>query len=572
MFAGFSIAYFYVGGDPFFLQVFPAVPISIVLGVVIHKLGSLLRNAGSLAKLPHISNLIAFFVLIIIVTSTFSIAYPVTKLSTSMNEIVPSNFYGYETASRLLGDQTGPVVNYRVGVPSDAISPWLNAAFPNVPQTRQYEATSILNKDFLYWFELSVWGGTKDGVPYSGSMYETKFLLDWFAVKWLFVYPPFDVAKFSSDPAFRPVVPGNSSMPSGFEYDDVSPIISYSTTPSVLVVGEKTAFETLFGSLSYSELDSRSFIPVYGGKYVDELRPAELANFPAIMLYGYDFHDRQVAYSILADYVRNGGGLFLETGFSPESGASSILEPSPVTSTSATNLGTEWHLTGSRDSEILAGVNLNAFSPAIYGKDTPWGVSAARNDSVRSWASVVMWDEGQPLVVTGKFGNGRVAWSGMNLPYHTTSYLNYDESKLIGKLLAWVTNAGNATWFDDSVVRTDPQHASAKLTARAGGILYKEFNFPGWKAFALQEGRREIPIYLAGPGFMYVPGSVLQSLPGKVLFEFGPSWDVWASYATSLVTAATLLFYMLLPDFARKTGRSLRSPWTRLITWWNRED
>lgn len=579
-----SILYFYLGGastvlmgNPAFLHIWPVVTVSALLGVCLHGTQDGLRARFAAMHVP-IPTLFGVFVVVLLVASTFTLSNPVSvlpspiKFSNTIRQANVSTFLGYTVAKELLADTTGHnIANFRFGVPTDDVSTWFNSEFPNVPQTRQYEVTSILNKDFLYWFELSAWGGIKSGKSYSGSLYETRFLLDWFAVKWFLIYPPFDVAKFSSDSSFRLVVSSSEGGPSGFIYKASTPIICDTTAPAVLVVGEKASFDILFRSLAYSGYDSRALIPVYGGRYVDELDPIRLRSFSAIVLYGYDFHDRQRAYSILSDYVKNGGGLLVETGLSPESTATDLLEPSPVSKTVGTAFGSLWHFASRNDSSILAGVRLNSFSPAIYGRDIPWGVSASTNESIRSWASVDIWDEGRPLVVTGQYGKGRVAWSGMNLPYHADSYLNEDESRLIGNLIAWVAESAErkATWSDGSVIRTDPQHVRVGFQGTGEGILFKEFYFQGWKAFSLiSDNRQEIPIYLAGPGFMYVSSQDVTRSRG-ILFEYEPTLIVTASYAVSAITLLGLLLNLMFPTFLRRLRRP--RPLDKVQAWWERE-
>jgi len=568
VFAGLSIAYYYAGGDTVFLHIFPIVPFSILLGVLLHKILPTTAGVKFAIKPPRLSRLLAPLFLLVLVLSTFTMVYPVGRLSATIKQSnSPSVLYGYAAAHELLKGQPSSIADYRFGIPSDSVAAWFNSEFPNIPQTRQYDPISVLNKDFVYWFELSVWGGMKNGAPYTGSPYETKFLLDWFAVKWFLLYPPFDVTKFGSDPSFHQVVSAVGGQPSGFIFDESTPIVTCTTAPAVLVVGDRSAFDTLFRSLSYSQYDSRSLIPVYGGKYVDDLSSAQLAHFSAIVLYGYDYHNQQKAYSILAEYVNNGGGLYLETGLSPESTSPQLPEPSPVGEVLATDFGTTWRLTNA-DSPLFGGVRFNAFSPPIYSGNIPWGVSASKNESVRSWGSTIVWDSGRPLIVAGQHGKGRVIWSGMNLPYHADSYENEDESRLIGNLITWIAAPGQVTWSDESVARTDPQHVTIEINSDTGGVLLKEFYFPGWRAFTSNgNDKREVPIYLAGPGFMYISARDAAFVPGNILVEFDPTAVVLAGDVISIITAAFLIMYVILPG-----GRKLRLPRTGVIhrvrSWW----
>ena len=49
--------------------------------------------------------------------------------------------------------------------------------------------------------------------------------------------------------------------------------------------------------------------------YVDDYSADQLSSFPALVLVGYRYHDRNKAFGLLNDYVRAGGSLYIETGW-----------------------------------------------------------------------------------------------------------------------------------------------------------------------------------------------------------------------------------------------------------------
>ena len=49
--------------------------------------------------------------------------------------------------------------------------------------------------------------------------------------------------------------------------------------------------------------------------YVDDYSADQLSLFPALVLVGYRYHDRNKAFGLLNDYVRAGGSLYIETGW-----------------------------------------------------------------------------------------------------------------------------------------------------------------------------------------------------------------------------------------------------------------
>jgi len=83
-------------------------------------------------------------------------------------------------------------------------------------------------------------------------------------------------------------------------------------------------------------------------------------------------------------------------------------------------------------------VNFTAFAPPRYG-DYPWGVSYTSNLTLQPWAETLVWLNGYPIIVTGEYGEGRVVWCGLNLPYHAKSYRNREEAKLLLNLLNWLS-------------------------------------------------------------------------------------------------------------------------------------
>jgi hypothetical protein len=468
-------------------------------------------------------------------------------------------------------------VNYRYGTDWDRASIWFNYIYP-IPQTRDYYGQGVLIEDWRFWYEKSVWVDT-------GNYNETNYVLDWLAVKWFSVSSPhYHSEKFLTHPAQYRLI-SNISDPhllafsslgttfSMFEYVDATQILSATNAPAVLVIGNENAYSVFFRSLAYTNFGSEKIVPIQGSEYIDDYTPNDLANFDAVVLYGYQYHDKATAFAVIEKYVQDGGSLIVDTGLSPQAGDRELPEVFPVASVDATNFGRSWTLSAALDF-ITSGVRFEDFSPAIYGADSPWGVSAATNSTIRPWANPLVFDNGRPIVAVGQYGKGRVAWSGMNLPYHAESYKNSAETSLLVNMLKWATYPSDMISppkADYVAVRENAEIQTVQLNGRASGVLLKESFFDNWNAYVIDGTgvRRQLEIYEAGPSFMYVRLRQDIPYPARVVFEYGSSWP---EYFGDLITVGTLILlamYLLIGDRIR---RVLASSIGKERTRWERDD
>jgi len=505
-------------------------------------IGSLSGKGRSNAELVRIRRVLRLS-LIVVILLLVVFQYPPMLFSQKSRE---RSYFGEDVAQELLADEQ-KVNMYRVAIPDDSVAGWFNYRY-SVPQTRGYFGEGELNTEWLWRFEQTLWKG--------GTEPEVHFMLDWFAVRWVISYHPYALSGSVKEANIFREVARNAYPVYGFEYNRASQILTATNASAVLIVS-KTAFDTVFLSLSYSDYDTRYAIPVKGVRDVDEYSIDDLRNFDAIVLYGYDFQDRAKAYSLLRDYVSKGGGLVIETGFSPESSSAEIPEPSPVSRTNATDFGKTWGFHW-RDHPVTDGVDFRMFSPAVYAGAYPWGLSSSFNSSVRSWAESIVSIRGHPVVVAGRYGRGRVVWSGMNLPFHICSYKNEVESQFFAKMIRWVAGEGEpASPIDFRAVRESPTIARVALASSYSGVLFKENVFEDCSAY-ISDGAstRSLKIFEAGPGMMYVRIPEVTVYPATVTFEYRKS--VLES-ASSLVSTATIVALLLWAALSRARG-SFRGP------------
>ncbi|MFQ6000821.1 MAG: 6-pyruvoyl-tetrahydropterin synthase-related protein, partial [Anaerolineae bacterium] len=423
--------------------------------------------------------------------------------------------------------------NYRFGTDSAFVADWFSYLY-DTPQTRDYFAQGVPYRVWQFWQEYTIWA-QEDEIP------TTNFLLDWFAIKWFLVGPPhYGSAKFLNRPQYYTLV--SLEDQTGwyeFLYRDTSPILSATSISTALILGRGSNYDSLFRSLAHSNFNSQHVITLRGPNYLDDLTLDELSSFDLVVLYGFDYRDQGKAFDLLADYVRGGGGLIVEVNGSPLDNASSIPEPIPVSRATATNYGPEWNLT-SADHEILEGIDLSAFSPAIYDGG-PWGVSSAEETDIRDWAQPILFTNGHPIIVAGQYGQGRVVWTGMNLPYHILSYRNQNESRFLAQMIEWVAGEGGPQ-PDYEAQFIHPQKRVVNVLSPAKGVLFKESFFPNWHAYV---AGRESTIYRAGPDFIYLPLPKDTPYPIEVILEYKKSILEWISLGISLITLLGLAAYAI---------------------------
>jgi hypothetical protein len=435
---------------------------------------------------------------------------------------------------------------YRVGVSWDGGSVWINS-ISDVPQTRGYQQQGVLHADWQYWFEQTVWNR-------ASNYAETDFLLDWYAVKSLYGGPDAAVVqRYEARPdLYAPLSPSLPMSARTFEYLNATPILSARSTRTALVVGDDASYTLIVKAISLSGFDSRSLIPVEGGEYLDDYSAAELAQFDEIILYGYKVHDRAKALALLDDYVQHGGGVVMEANNSPFDQTDSAQEPIPGAQIKKIGIGPAWQLE-SRPSPITSGIDLGAFAPAVY-QGGPWGISYIPPSLVRSWAEPVLLSDGRPVLVAGTLGQGRVVWSGLNLPYHIVSNQTDVESRLLSQEITW---ASPNEAIDPAYTATfvNPQLSRITITSSATGVLFKESWDANWHA---NINGNSAPVYEAGPGFMYVPLGKNVAYPAQVTLEFTRSSVEWVGDGVSVVAVVGLLAYAFA-DLRRRRWRRRRA-------------
>jgi hypothetical protein len=452
--------------------------------------------------------------------------------------------------------------NFRIASPSDNLSVWLNAVY-DVPQTRGYAANAqILNPDWQFWLDSTAWNG-------DASEEQRTFLFDWYAVKWVYVPAPYlpstagVVSKLTGHPELYKAVPSTRGATSlTFSYLRPTPIAVATNAPAILVIGQPENYQVVFRDLSYSGFDTAHAIPVQGGPYVDDYSAQDLAQFDEVLIYGGRAHDSGRAFDLLNGYVRSGGGLIVESSGSTLAGGSGISEPLPITGATRHDVNGDWQFK-SASSPITDGIDFSSFGPARYGGG-PWTVSVA--SGVRSWAHTVLSSGADSVVVAGQLGQGRVVWSGLNLPFHIDSYRIAEESRFLTTAMAWASRSNNNVAAISSAHKDGPQQMTISVDSNARGVLFKESWFDRWHAYV---NGRKVDVLQAGPGFMYILLPKDTRFPATVQWRYEKSVVDWAGI---VVSAATLIALVTWPRWRGPARRSLGVWWNRRTRKWTEED
>jgi hypothetical protein len=290
-----------------------------------------------------------------------------------------------------------------------------------------------------------------------------------------------------------------------------------------------------------------------------------LQNFDAVLIYGYNYHDQIAAWRLLNQYVASGGGLIIDMGYSPDSNSTAIPSPSPVEDTRWTNFGTQWKFTWT-NSTVTNGIDFSSFAAPISA-GAGWSVSATNNASIRTWAQPVLWDAGEPIMAVGQLGRGRVFWTGMNLFYHIATYGNSEEAKLLAQAVSWVLASTQTAQGAVSYTATqdNPEQDTVVVNNEARGVLFKEASYVDWSAsLSSANGTGEtLPIYPAGPDFMYVALPTGLTYPATVTFVFDTTVD-FIGLLISVVALLFLLGYAVIGTRAFAPGRAVARPFRKL--------
>ena len=458
----------------------------------------------------------------------------------------------FEPLIHKLNDQLALTKADRVDISPDwggIIQAW--SLFSDVPLSTTYNVAGLPNWPF--W-------GYQQGVFYNqqspGTIREVNQLAQHFGITYALIYRGLTPVE-RYDQSWEEVLREKEAL-TVLQFKEPTGAVEITSRPVVLVIGSssKNAYETIFRLANLGVVDYKEALLVEGKEKVDDYGLEELKNFTGVILYGYSFKNREKAWQMLDKYVKEGGRLFVETGWqyvSPDWQMETVPEVIPVDKVSWQEYK-DWDLEG--------------FSPPSY-KGGPWGVAAGEN--LKNWAEVVIESKGKVLVAKGNYGQGKIVWSGMNLPGHAFIYKNDEEYGFFKELLSWLMPLGGERRTDVKINRDYPdrvEFAFSHSKDKREYLYFKENFFPDWQASLAKT--ESLPIYRAGPNFMLIPLNKVGE-GERVILEYKPSLTMTIFRIISLLTLLALIFGFLfrkvLARFSlEKFGQG------KIRSWWEEED
>lgn len=376
-------------------------------------------------------------------------------------------------------------------------------------------------------------------------------------------------------------------------------LVDLTTRPAVLVIGQDKvgAYNQVFRLGSLGIFPYEDALLVWGKEAVDDYGLSELSQFDVLLLHGYTYKNRQKADKLLADYVKSGGNIFIDTGWQytvPDwetEENKETLEILPLKKLLWRDLG-KINSFVLEDERFGSGVDISQFSPLIYDGQS-WSVSTSEKSNLRDGARVVLSGKGFPLIVTGEFGRGRVVWSGMNIFPHIKQgeKTNYEEIKFLTNLFSWLAERKFTSSFPITYQREYPDKLEFSVEAgmpSGGFLLWKEAYYPDFHARLItsnQSSATSLKIYRGGPGFVLIKVPELEK-GDKIIYEYRQPIFEKVFFCLSLSTFLFLLsilvegvllkekslFLRLIQFGERKLHFLLFELWKKPFAWWNREE
>lgn len=472
--------------------------------------------------------------------------------------------------ARQMGDLPKQEFQYRFA-PYDALEAvWFSYDY-QTPQERDYYGQGILHIDWRYWFEQAMWNP-------KFSAEETKMALDWFAVKWFsesvpnlgpvrpieqvlkefpsrYMNNPID--KFTGQFAFI-----DWALLLRFENLDPAPIMSATNSTPILLIGQETGYNMFFRNLALINVNSQRLIPLLGKKYIDDYKLTDLKYFKALVLYGYNYHNKEIAFKLLQDYVKGGGNLIWElAGSSDEEGP--LLEPAPFVQVKKESVQKNWDYIATGE-PFVSEVNFSAFSPLVY-EGGPWKLSSASSSDLQPGARGLIGKDGQWIAALGEYGQGKVILTGFNFLYHMNANKNLEEVKFLAKMVDFMGLAKEVEKADYQAQFINPEKRVVEVTNPAKGVMFKENFYHKWHAYL--EGKDEQHIFYAGPGMMYVLLPSGTNFPAKLTFEYKQTLIETVGILISLLSLGGLLFYLIKGKLPVKLNL-----FQFMTGWWDKDE
>ena len=372
---------------------------------------------------------------------------------------------------------------------------------------------------------------------------QSLFFFDWYGIRHIEIgYGDYETAKYLKEEPL--IISSEQSL--NLTYNDidkkfVGPIYTPTNAKTIAVVSPEIQYDNFIRTLSYSEIRSEKLIPIYLGKNLSSLKQKNLKDFNAVFIYGYKSSMFSSGTWVeLAEYVKNGGNLIIETGQKVDQTEDiNLPEVFPISKTKLTVVTKPWNVS-LEDNEITQNVLASDFNP-LKTKYLPYAVSEATSNNIRNWAKPVLTKDGSIVLAYGRLGKGGVIWSGINLPFHAIDNRNTSETVIFANAINWFFPE-----FDTSITDFEVSHSkSEKIIIKSNegsGFLIKENYNPGWSAKL--NGKR-VKIYKAGLMEMYIPRDKTSNSKDLLELTYYGSPIHWILFIISSISFIGILVYLV---------------------------
>ena len=474
--------------------------------------------------------------------------------------------------------------NYRV---------WLHA-FPkiywnivsDVPQVEGYfHFYTEYSGDWTAWLFATLAEETVENqtIPQNMAEGQALFLIDWYGIKYLI---PFPGPEFNLAPRFwgenEYILKKSAEGPPAvltMKPDFTSGIVEAVDVPLVGFVGSDEGYDAFLRDLGMLNLNTHYLIPLRLTSSINKLAKTDLDKVDLLVL--YNFEGGGGNWRKLADFVKKGGNLFIETGGNPSlREGTNLPEVFPAEQLEFGSLGKEWQV---ETKEGLSAIDFTKLEPLVY-QDEPWKVSYVPDPNlIREGSRVLVAQVGKPVVVERKLGQGKIIWSGLNSWYRPWEFKanGMVEVQVLDVILTKLLETSYQPGVEVEVIREKPE----KITVEGNnfsGVVFKENHLPGWKAWVNVNGKKQnLKIYSAGPDLMFASlPQELEDKPAKVSFVYQGPWSYWLLFFISIVSFILVMVEIITNGYVSRRLRLSRmgkiidtkKHFKTIRGWWDKEE
>jgi len=197
------------------------------------------------------------------------------------------------------------------------------------------------------------------------------------------------------------------------------------------------------------------------GSFIDDYADS-LEGYSLIILNGYKYRD-PIVWKKLEEYVKNGGVLVVNTFRSPDAEASRLGVKSVIV-------------------KVFGKANLSSTTYDVYRfsnftyEGEPWTATAYEGD-----LTPLLKLGNLTVVGLKEYGNGRVYFVGLNLPYHAVYTKNEYEAEVLSGILKDYLSTPKVEY--EVLKLGDGEIALRYAAERSTTILISENYYPHWKAY-----------------------------------------------------------------------------------------